>query len=97
MLLYGSKKARELWPSNIIKRNLREIVLDHPLYSGLTPSELGFDVFDPTDSVMETIQDIKEVENEEKEENKNVESKAENKEIVKKRRGRKRKESPFIT
>ena len=114
---YKAAKRLENFGLQILsKRNLREIVIDRPLYSGLTPFELGFDVFDPTDtdeediglffdddslsrsdSAMETIQSIEEVEHESKEEIKATESKPENKEIAKKKRGRKRKESPFIT
>ena len=46
----AAKKLKQFGNQLLSKRNLRDIVLDRPVYSQLTQYEIGFDVFDMTDT-----------------------------------------------
>ena len=46
----AAKKLEGFGKQILSKNNIRDIVLDRPIYSNLTPNEIGFDVFDMADT-----------------------------------------------
>ena len=50
----SAKKLEGFGNQLLSKKSLRDIVLDRPLYSSITPYEIGFDVFDMNDNDDET-------------------------------------------